>query len=298
MPVPDVSIVVVTHDSADVVGRCLAAVGPSVSRHVAEVLVVDNASSDATVETVRRTCPDAWLLRNPRNEGFARANNRAIARARGRHVLLLNPDTLASPGAIDALLDVADRTADAGVLAPRLVHPDGRDQGTARAFPTLSAALFGRRSPLTRWFPNNRWSRRFLTGRDVVSDHPFEVDWVSGACMLVPRHVIAEVGPLDPGYFMYWEDADWCRRIKAHGFRVLVVPDGIVVHHEGADRHGWPARQVLRFHRAAYRYVARNHLHGFRGLLRPPAAIALALRALAVLVVQGARRPRPAGGAR
>ena len=116
----------------------------------------------------------------------------------------------------------------------------GAISSTARTFPTPAAGLFGRRSPLTRLMPNNRWSARYLSGRQRTGEEPFAVDWVSGAAMLVPRRVIEEVGALDEGFFLFWEDADWCHRIKDAGYAVWCVPAARVVHHEGGSRgFGW-----------------------------------------------------------
>lgn len=294
---PALTVCVVTYRSADTITACLEALRAAAVRHTIELIVVDNASDDDTLGLVATAWPEVRILANPGNSGFARANNQAIELAAGRHVLLLNPDTAASPGSLDALVDHLDAHPEVGVVAPRLRNPDGTDQGTARAFPTPAAALFGRRSPLTRWFPDNPWATRYLVGAQHPDDVPFDVDWVSGACLLVRGQAIADAGPLDPGYFMYWEDADWCRRIKAHGWRVTCVPTADVIHHEGAARAGWPVRRVSRFHRSAYRYYATHHLGGVLAVLRPLAAAVLLLRALAVLLMtrRSAADPTPAG---
>jgi len=192
------------------------------------------------------------------NLGFARANNRALAVARGRHVLLLNSDAEVLPGALDSLVTFLDANPRVGVAAPRLLNSDLSDQGTARAFPTPAAAVFGRKSWLTRSFPHNRWSTRYLTGRTCTDQKPFRVDWVSGACMMVRREAIDRVGSLDEGFFMYWEDADWCRRINAAGYDVMCLPAARVIHHEGGSSRGQPARLVWAFHRSVYHYYAKH----------------------------------------
>jgi GT2 family glycosyltransferase len=206
---------------------------------------------------------------------------------------LLNGDAIVAPGALDALVDFLDEHPDAGVAAPRLLNPDGSDQGTARMFPTPAAALFGRRSPLTRLFPRNRSSRRYLAGREHIGDEPFAIDWVSGACLMIPRRVVERVGLLDEGFFMHWEDADWCRRVKAAGFGVWCVPAARVVHAEGGSRGGWPPAQVRHFHDSAYRYYAKHHLTGARRVLRPVARVALTARA-SLIIGRDALRARSA----
>ena len=198
-------------------------------------------------------------------------------------LLLLNPDTLVTPGALDQMVDFLDSEPRAGAVGPKLLNPDGSDQGTARSFPTPAAAVFGRRSPVTRAFPRNRFSKRYLSGRDHAGSEPFEVDWLSGACLMVPRRVADQVGVLDEAYFMYWEDADWCRRIKLAGYSVHCVASSEVVHDEGA-RRGASAQQVRWFHQSAYRYWAKHHASGPRAVLRPLAWGALQSRASAVVI--------------
>lgn len=282
--VPDLVVVVVTYNSVAFIDECLHAVPAACGTASFRTVVVDNASADGTAEHIRRSFPDVTVIDMGGNAGFARANNRAIAAVDGRAYVLLNGDAVPRPGSLETLLSTADGDPRAGIVAPLLLNPDGTDQGTARAFPTPVAAVFGRRSPLTRLFPDNRWSRAYLVGRHRSGTAPFEVDWVSGACMLVPRRVIEAVGPLDEGFFMYWEDADWCRRARSGGYATLCVPAAEVVHDEGSSSGGgWAPRQTLRFHRSAYRYYAKHHLAGARAPFRPLAAAVLGARATAVV---------------
>lgn len=296
MTAPDLSVVVVTYRAADFVGACLHSV--RADDIDIELVVVDNASPDDTVDVVRRSRPDARIIPMRSNLGFARAVNAGVAEASGRHVLLLNPDTVVPAGALATLTRAIDADGSIGVVAPRLLNSDGTDQGTARRFPTPAAALFGRRSPLTRLFPGNRWSSRFLVGLQRGADRaPFDVDWVSGACLLSPTALFRQLGGMDEGFFMHFEDTDWCQRVKQAGLRVVCVPEAEVVHHEGGCRQGWPASQVCHFHRGAYRYFSKHQLRGARAALRPLAAGLLAARAAAVITnngIQGRRlRRRP-----
>jgi GT2 family glycosyltransferase len=289
----DVAVVIVTHRCRDHVIACLQALRSAAEHSSVQVVVVDNDSRDGTLAALVAGDDRPTVIAMGRNAGFACAVNRGIAATRSRHVLVLNPDTTAAPGSVDRLVRFADATPGAGAIAPRLRNGDGTDQATARAFPTPAAALFGRRSPLTRAFPTNRWSARFLTGRDHRGDEPFAVDWVSGACVLVPRAVVDRVGGLDETFFLYWEDADWCRRIKAAGYGVWCVPRAEVVHAEGGSRgHVWPAPVVRHFHRGAYRYWTKHHAPQWWNPLRWVAAGALAVRCAAVLA---ATRARPTG---
>ncbi|HET8568498.1 MAG TPA: glycosyltransferase family 2 protein [Candidatus Limnocylindria bacterium] len=281
---PDLSVVIVSYNTRDLVLASIASLERAVVRHTYEVIVSDNGSSDGTVQTIEAEHPDVLLLRNGANLGFSRAVNRALREARGDAVLLLNSDALPDPGSLDVLVDQLRALPDAGAVAPRVVDPDGSDQGTARAFPTAAAFLFGRTSPLTRMFPGNPWSRRYLVGRDRRDAAPFAVDWVSGACLMTRRAVLDRVGSLDEGFFMYWEDADWCRRARAEGYRVYTVPAARVVHLQGGSSRGRPAWLVLTFHRSIYRYYSKHHARPGRDPRRGVVAAALAARAASVIV--------------
>lgn len=280
-PVADVAVVIVSYHCRE---RVLAAVGSLLDSLVAplrmDVVVVDNGSTDGTAEALAQEYPSVEVMELHRNAGFSAANNIGIAATGSRHVLILNPDTIVETGAIERLVEWLDEHPAAGVVAPRLVNPDGTDQLTARAFPTASAAVFGRRSPITRLMPNNRWSTRFLAGRDHTGDDPFEIDWVSGAAMMVPRRVIDRVGGFDEDFFLYWEDADWCRRIKNAGYSVWCLPKARISHDEGGTRdHGWPVEVTRHFHRGAYLYWKKHHAPQRWNPLRWGAAAGLSARA-------------------
>jgi GT2 family glycosyltransferase len=291
----DLSILIVTYNSARFIGACLEAIEATVVDHSYEVIVVDNASSDGTVARVRAEHPRVRLLQMGHNAGFAAANNRGYAQSSGRNVLLLNGDAVVQPNALDVLTQFLDANPGVGVVAPRLENPDGSDQGTARSFPTPAAALFGRRSPLRRAFPENRFSRRYLSGLDRDGEGAFAVDWVSGACLMIRSDLAQRIGLLDERFFMYWEDADLCRRVARAAYGVWCVPAARVVHTEGSSSSGgWPPRQVRRFHRSAYRYYAKHHLAGPKRVLRPIAASALATRAV-LIVARDRLRDRQAG---
>ena len=278
----DVSVITVSYECRALLRESLASLEAAAARRTYEVIVVDNQSTDGVVEMLRREWPSVAVFEMGENAGFARANNRGIASARGRYVLLLNPDTAALPGSIAALVDFLDATPTAAIAAPRLLNRDLTDQGTARSFPTAAAAVFGRRSLLTKLFPDNRWSRRYLSGRSERGTAPFEVDWVSGAAMMVRREAIQSVGALDERFFMHWEDADWCHRMKDAGWSVHCVPAARIVHYEGGSRRGWPPRQLRAFHEGAFRYYAKHHAPWWHPL-RYLAAFGLTARAAALI---------------
>jgi GT2 family glycosyltransferase len=284
---PDVSVITVNYNSGDVIFDCLRAVFRNTCAVTLEYFVVDNASHpDGTLDRIAAEFPAVHILRNAANLGFAAGCNVALERATGRFVLLLNPDTTVRPQALDRMVAFLGERPDVAVLGSPLVGPDGRDQGVAgRGFPTPLAALFGRTTLLTRWFPGNRFSSRFSSSHDATRQEPYACDWVSGACMMVRREAVERVGMLDPGYFFMWEDADWCFRLKQAGWLVYCSHEAGVVHREGSSRNrGWRARwiAVVGFHRGAYRYY-RQHINDRS---YHPAHLAvitgLALRALVV----------------
>ena len=142
-------------------------------------------------------------------------------------------------------------------------------------------------------FPDNRWSRAFLAEREHLGDaRPFEVDWVSGAAMLVPRYVHAETAGFDEDFFLFWEDADWCRRIKNAGYAVWCVPAATVVHDEGGTRdHGWSVPMIRWFHAGAYRYWTKHHAPQWWHPLRWVAAVLLGARAVGLVLAGALTRP-------
>lgn len=290
MRVPDVSVLIVTYNSEAFIDRCLASLHENAGCDY-EVVVADNDSSDGTVARLRRDWPDVELVCTGGNLGFSRGNNAAFLRSHGRYVLLLNGDAWLLPGALPRLVEFLDEHPEAGVVSPRLLNPDGSDQRTARAFPTPAAAVFGRRSTLTRAWPGNPWSRRYLDA--AISDLAAapaggqRVDWVSGACLMTRRSTYLALGGLDEGFFMHWEDADYCRRVSDAGMRVYCVEDAAAMHAEGGSRGGWPVAQIRHFHHGAYRYYAKHHLsHGPARVGRPIAAAVLGLRASALAAAQ------------
>lgn len=293
----DLDVVIVSYRSRDLVLRCLESLEAAAGNLTTTVVVADNHSGDGTVDALRGRYAHVDAFDTGSNLGFATANNRGIARGSGTYVLVLNPDTVVGPDTLMKLVDAAESLASTGepvgVVAPRMVNRDGSPQRTARAFPTPAAAVFGRRSPLTRWFPHNRFSAAFLL-EDVAGGRadgaPFPVDWVSGAAMLLPRSVIESVGGFDEEFFLYWEDADLCRRIRSAGHSVWCVPAAVVVHDEGGSRdHAWPPQSIVRFHLGAYRYWTKHHAPAPYNPARWLGALALLARAGVLVITHQSR---------
>jgi len=252
----DVSVIVVSWNVWSWLAPCLRSIRQALGRLEGEIIVVDNASTDGTPERVREAFPEVRLLINPANRGFPAANNQGMAVARGRYFFLLNPDTVVLDQAIEELVTFADAHPDVGVVGPQLLNPDGSVQSSRRRFPTFWTALF----ESTWWQP---WAPRSILTHYYVLDRPDheiqEVDWVTGAAMLVRREVVERVGPMDEGFFMYAEELDWCRRIRQAGWRVFYYPPAKVIHYGGRSSDQVPALQHLAFQRSKIRYFRKHH---------------------------------------
>lgn len=286
MTPPDISVVLVGYNSVAFIDRCIASIRLSAETTAAEIVLVDNASIDGTADHVRLRWPDVKVHDAGWNSGFSRACNTGAEIASGRHIMLLNGDAALDFGAIDSIVGFLDRVPGGTVAAPRILNADGSDQGTARAFPKPSAAIWGRRSPLRKFFPNNRFTAAYLSGINPGTNDPFEVDWVSGACLAVNRATYLRLGGLDEDFFMYWEDADFCHRVKDQGGRVYCLPTCTVVHDEGGSAGVTAPTQNRRFHASAYRYSSKHLFTGKRAAARPLAAAALTARALGVAALR------------
>jgi len=231
------AVVVVNYNSSDDLARCLA----SLRRHPPScdhaIVVVDNASRDPGLERVRSAYPDVRWLLNRENLGYARGANLGIAAVPADYALILNPDIEVQPGALDALMALADARPRAGIVAPQLLGLDGEVQHSSRRFYTFRTLLL-RRTPLGWLFPNSRSVREHLM---LDFDHESEraVDWVLGGAMLVRRQARERIGPLDERFFLYFEDIDWCYRMWQAGWEVLYTPAARFVHgHRRASAKG------------------------------------------------------------
>jgi len=282
------STVIVHYRTLATLPACLRALADSTADLEAETVVVDNASGDAVGALLARDFPRVRLLSNPDNFGYARAVNRGIAESHGEFVLVMNPDCTLDPGAVQALVGHLRAHQRVAIAGPRIVNPDGSLEYSARAFPDHLAFLFNRYSLLTRLFPGNPYSRRYLlTDWDHASVR--EVDWLSGACLLVRREAIRQVGAMDERFFMFNEDVDWCRRMKLAGWGVAYVPEAGAVHHVGASRKRVAARVIVERHRGMIHYFHKHHpIHPVLAFF----ADALIMVRAGVMLTHNALRPR------
>ncbi|MCZ2098779.1 MAG: glycosyltransferase [Anaerolineae bacterium] len=279
----DLSIIIVSWNVAPLLAACLdsiaaapvARAAPDGSRAgdggpLVEVIVVDSASADGSAEMVRARYSWVHLLAEQQNIGFTRGNNLGLARARGRHLMLLNPDTVVHGDALNRLVEALDARPAVGIVGPRVLNADGTTQSTRRRFPTLATAFFE-----STWLQG--CAPRGVIERFTVADQPddgvFEVDWVQGCALAARREVYQQIGGLDTGYVMFSEELDWCRRAKDAGWRVLYLGTATITHYGGKSTEQIETQKHIYFQASKIRYFRKFHGR----------VVALALRLFLVL---------------
>ncbi|MCU1588076.1 MAG: putative glycosyltransferase [Frankiales bacterium] len=265
MSIPQVSLVIVTWNSAEVVGGLLDSLGDNPPAAAFEVLVVDNGSGDGTTAVVASHPLKPRLIANPHNRGLAAANNQGIAAAQGTFVLVCNPDLVLQAGAVDALLDCAARHPRAAFVVAKLIHPDGTLQAGVGDLPTFREAYRGRAAARRARLETGFWWDGWAHDTEKQIGHGQE------ACYLVRRAALAEVGPQDEGFRLDWEGIDWSARVYAAGWEIWFCPAAQVVHIGGTSLGKARLRWVIWSHRGMYRYFAKR---------RPPAVRPLLLLAI------------------
>jgi GT2 family glycosyltransferase len=257
MPAPAcVSVIIVSWNTRELLRESLASVASSPL--VLETIVVDNASMDGSAEMVRTEFPAVTVIANDTNVGFGRGNNMALARARAEYALLLNPDARLEGQALERLVDTLERQPGAAVVGPLVVAEDGSPQPTRRRFPTV-ATLFFESTPLQSLLPpDHPWLRRYYV-QDRSDTEPQEVDWLVGACLLVRRAALNQVGAFDERFFMYFEETDLCRRFRQAGLSARFEPGATVRHLGGQSSAQAPARRQCEFDESKCRYARKWH---------------------------------------
>jgi N-acetylglucosaminyl-diphospho-decaprenol L-rhamnosyltransferase len=282
-----VSAVVVNYNAAGHLADCVRSLRADGAD---EIVVVDNASTDASHRAVTEADASARWIETGRNLGFGRAANRGVVAATHDLVAIMNPDAVVEPGALKALVDVLDAEPAIAAVGPRVDNPDGSWYPSARAFPSLTDALG--HAFLHYVSPDNRFSRRYKL-LDWDHDTARDVDWISGTFMLVRREAFESVGGFDEAFFMYVEDVDLCWRLRAKGWRVRYEPAARVVHAIGGSSEGAPYRMIVAHHRSLFRFVA-NTYRGPKRMLLPVIGAGLAVRAVLACAQRAMRRKPPA----
>jgi len=255
---PDLSIVVVNFNSGKLLRRCLDSAYQNLKGLSFEIIVVDNGSIDGSPRMVTQEFPQVRLICNKTNAGFARAVNQGIRASRGRYVLIVNPDVVFLNKGFKELIRYMDSNPRVGIAGPKVYDDETKRsvQLSCRRFPSPMNYLFSRYSLLTRLFPNNPFSRRFLL-TDWSHDAIREVDWVSGCCMLVRRELLEKLGLFDEGYPLFFEDVDLCFRARNAGWKVVYFPGAEIAHFVGSVRAQMPFRNVIKRHQGLWRFYKK-----------------------------------------
>jgi N-acetylglucosaminyl-diphospho-decaprenol L-rhamnosyltransferase len=293
---PDATAIVVTHNSARQVGACLAAL----RRAGIALRVVDNASRDGTLALVARDFPDATVIANPDNVGFARAVNQALHGVDSAVVLLVNPDCVVPPATTAALVGLLCERSDIGVAGPRLLDAAGRTAVSAHPFESLASVLASRFGgglvpvQVRQALCGRRRRRTYVAC--LRSDRATDVDWLSGACLAVRTGLLRAVGGLDEGYFLYYEDEELCLRAWARGARVVYLP-AVTAVHTGGGSSADPAWIWPHLYASMLRFFARHRRTSYPAvraavLVRALVGIGLATARTAVHPEAGAARMR------
>ena len=247
----DVSIIIVNWNTRELLLDCLKSVYDTAADLNTEVIVVDNGSHDGSSQAVKEGFPQAKLIQNSENKGFARANNQALSNTTGRYALLLNSDAKLTDGALTELVNFMDKTPKAGIAACQYINQDGSKQNSFDSFPSLATELLNK-TLLKTLFPQKYPSKK------KEYPKPMEVDSVIGACMIVRKEAIKQVGMLDEDYFFFIEETDWCFRMHKAGWKVYHLPEIKVYHLQGQSKEKNPSKAWIEYYRSSYTFFKKN----------------------------------------
>jgi len=258
----DLTIIIVNYNVKEFLEQSIISIKKSCSNIEYELFVVDNASSDGSIEIIQKKFPEVKLIANTENRGFAAANNQAITRAQGYYILLINPDTIVQEDTFSIILNFFHNHPDCGMVGCKILNPDGSLQlACRRSFPTPWVA-FTKIIGLSKLFPGNK-----LFGRYNLSyldpDETYEVEAISGSFMFFRRQVIKDIGYLDESFFMYGEDLDWCFRIREAGWKIYYLPETKIIHFKGESSKKSESDLILQFYRAMKLFVEKHYHHRY-----------------------------------
>ncbi|MBT9145933.1 MAG: N-acetylglucosaminyl-diphospho-decaprenol L-rhamnosyltransferase [candidate division WS2 bacterium] len=252
-----ISISIVNWNTKGLLRDCLKSIYENTHGIDYEIFVVDNASEDGSTKMVEKEFPKVKLIKNKENAGFAKANNQAIMRSKGRYVLLLNSDTVVLENALEKMMVFMDEHPGVGVLGPKILNPDGSLQPSCRSFPTLLTTFF-EETLLNRLFPKNR-----IVGKYKMSywEHNSvrEIDQPMGSALMVRREAIEQVGLLDEQFYMYYEEVDWCYRIKKRGWKIYFIPQAQVIHYGGTATNKNKSKSLVETYRSMYKFFRKHY---------------------------------------
>jgi len=269
----DLSIIILNYKSAGLTRQCLKSIREASPDIDLEVFVVDNNSGDNVIKMVEDQFPKVKTLAAPYNMGFAAGNNLGMKKASGRYIMILNPDITVSPGSLEKMIKYMDEHERVGLIAPQLLNPDKTVQRSCYQFPTPMIPIY-RRTPFGKTDSGKAIIKKYLMD-DWDHQDAKEVDWCLGASLMIRKKAIEEVGMFDERYFMYFEDADWCRRFWSAGWKVVYFPEVKMIHYHVRQSASVPwflglFQKISRIHIAS----AIKYFWKFRGKENPRLASA------------------------
>lgn len=224
----DLTIGIATWNAVGLLRNCLSSIKENVNGLTYDVVVVDNGSADETESIMKGEFPEFYYIKNQVNEGVARARNKCLRKADSRYVIVLDVDTIILPGSFQALFEVMEQNPRVGIGGPKLLNPDGTIQLSCRTFQTPMTVLY-RGTPLARLFPHSRFVKDHMMAGWNHEDMR-SVDWMMGACHIIRRETLRDIGVLDDGFFYLYEDVEYCWRARKKGWDVLYIPQSRIIH--------------------------------------------------------------------
>lgn len=279
---PDITISSVNWNTADELRECLDSILNQQGLDI-EITVVDNASIDSSIEMLKSSyAGKLTLIANSENIGFGKAHNQSLIQSKSRYFMILNPDSkFTEPNTLLRIVNYLDSHPEIGMLGPKILNSDGSLQYSARRFPSMIAGMF-RNTLLDKLFPSNRFVKSYLMS-DWSHDEISEVDWLSGAALVVRKETIDQIGAMDERFFMYCEDIDWCKRAHDARWKVVYYPLVSVLHRIGASSDKDPYNAIRRHHKSMLQYFLKYNATKPSVLLTPLVMLALWLRAKSVM---------------
>jgi GT2 family glycosyltransferase len=247
----DVSVIIVNWNTKDLLKNCLNSIYQTIQNLTFEIIVVDNASSDGSLEMLQQNFPEVINIGNQENRGFGAANNQAFAVMQGKYALLLNTDALLTPGAVKRLWTFGEANSDAAIVCGQLLNADGSKQNSIASFPSL-LTLSANISLLEYLFPRKYPSKRYEHSGSI------EVDSAIGACMMIRKKALDEVGVFDERYFFFFEETDLAYTMHKAGWKTYHIPDAFIYHLQGQSIGG-NVRSRIEFYRSRYKFFSKWH---------------------------------------
>lgn len=261
----DISAIIVSWNVAELLRSCLASLyAADLGERQLEIIVIDSHSTDTTTSMVRDEFPKVRLIPQSENVGFTQGNNIGLAEATGRYILFLNPDTEVIGDALGQMATFLDEHPDVGVVGPHTLNSDRTTQSSRWRFPDRRTAFF--ETPWLRRFAPRLMSHYEFADKPPESTH--EVDWLQGSCLLARREVYEQIGGLDPGYVMYFEELDWCRRASEAGWKLYYLGTSRIIHHGGKSTDQIGARKHIHYNESKLRYFRKVYGRSFAHCLR------------------------------